>query len=282
MSKIIDGRSLAKEIHRELEDRTTLLKEKYGVAPGIAVILVGDDDASKVYARNILKKAKKCGYNTIEGFLDTDTSEEELMEVIKSLNVDDEIDGIIIQMPLPKHIDETKIINVLSPKKDIDGVTAQNTGLFYSGQNAFIPCTPKSAMALLKSTKIDIAGKDAVVIGRSNIVGRPVAELLNRENATVTICHSRTQGLKEHLKRADIIVSAVGRPKLVKEDMISNGAVIIDVGTNVVEGKLVGDVDYEGCFEKTEGITPVPGGVGPVTIMMLLENTMEAFVNKWD
>lgn len=278
----IDGRGLAKEIHKKLEEDTKALKDKYNKVPGIAVVLAGDDEASKVYARNIIKKADKCGYDTEERFFDATITEEELISVINELNNDDMISGVIIQMPLPKTIDESKVINALSPQKDIDGVTPFNIGRFYSGQQAFVPCTPKSAMRLLKSTGVDITGKKATVIGRSNIVGRPVAELLNRENATVTICHSRTKDLKQELLNSDIVVSAVGKAHLVKQDMIKAGAIVIDVGTNVIDGKLVGDVDYNGCFEVAEAITPVPGGVGPVTIMMLLENTMEAFINKWD
>lgn len=281
MDKKIDGRSIAKEIHMKLEQDTKILMEKYDKVPGIAVVLAGDDDASKVYARNIIKKAQKCGYNAVDKFFDGEIKEEELIAVINELNNDDGIDGIIIQMPLPKGINEIKVINALSPEKDIDGVTPFNIGRFYSGQRAFIPCTPKSAMRLLESTQETIEGKKAVVIGRSNIVGRPVAELLNRKNATVTICHSRTKDLKAELLASDIIVSAVGRAHLVTDEMIKDGAIVIDVGTNVVEGKLVGDVDYDSCYEKSKAITPVPGGVGPVTIMMLLENTMEAFVNKW-
>lgn len=282
MGTKIDGRSIAKEIHLKLEDKTNLVKDKYDKVPGIAVVLAGDDDASKVYARNIIKKAAKCGYNTYERFYGTEITEDQLMEEIELLNADDNVNGIIIQMPLPKGIDETKVINTLCPDKDIDGVTPRNIGRFYSGQKAFVPCTPKSAMTLLKSTGVEIQGKKAAVIGRSNIVGRPVAELLNRENATVTICHSRTKDLKAELLNSDIVVSAVGRAHLVDADMIKPEAIVIDVGTNVVDGKLVGDVNYDACFEKAGAITPVPGGVGPVTIMMLLENTMEAFLNKWD
>lgn len=282
MERIIDGRKMAKDLLEEMKRKTMGFKNKHSKAPGLAVVLIGNDKASEVYVNNIIKKCDATGFLSEKYILEENTTENEILHLLDKLNNNDKINGILIQFPLPKGIDEKKIKSYISEKKDVDGINPLTTGRLYSGLDTFIPCTPKAALKLLKSTGVELKGKDTVVIGRSNIVGRPIAELLLKENATVTICHSKTINLEAHTKRADIVVSAVGYPNLVKGHMLKEGSIVIDVGTNVVNGKLVGDTEFESAYEKVSLITPVPGGVGPVTITMLLENTLEAFLKQWE
>lgn len=282
MERIIDGRKIAKDLLEEIKRKTMELKETYNKIPGLAVVLIGNDKASEVYANNIIKKCDAVGFASEKYSLGENTTEEEALELLDQLNNDDRFSGILIQFPLPKDIDEYKIKSYISEKKDVDGINPLTVGKLYSGLDTFIPCTPKASVKLLKSTGVELKGKDIVVIGRSNIVGRPVGELLLKENATITICHSKTTNLEEHTSRADVVVSAVGCPNLLKGHMLKKGSIVIDVGTNVVDGKLVGDTEFESAYEKVSLITPVPGGVGPVTITMLLENTLEAFLKQWE
>ena len=274
MAQIIDGKATALEIREEIKHHVDRLKQR-GVEPGLAVVLVGEDPASKIYVRNKKKAAEKAGINSFEHNLPTDTKEDELLELIKRLNADDSVDGILVQLPLPDHIDTDKVIEAISPQKDVDGFHPYNVGRLATGNPLFEPCTPKGIIELLKRTGIELAGKDAVVLGRSNIVGKPVALMLLRENATVTICHSRTASLAQKVASADIVVAAVGRPRFVRAEWIKEGSVVIDVGINRLDdGSLVGDVEFDGAAERASYITPVPGGVGPMTIAMLLYNTL--------
>lgn len=253
-----------------------LLKEK-GVNPGLAVVIVGDDSASRVYVNNKKKACAECGIYSEEYALSEDTTENELLMLVKSLNNKDDINGILVQLPLPKHIDEEKIIMAIDPKKDVDAFGPINVGKIMIGNFDFLPCTPAGVMELIKEAKIDVSGKECVVVGRSNIVGKPQAMLLLHANGTVTICHSRTKDLAEVTKRADILVVAIGKAKFLTKDMVKPGAVVIDVGMNRDEnGKLCGDVDFEEVKEMAGSITPVPGGVGPMTIAMLMKNTVKA------
>jgi methylenetetrahydrofolate dehydrogenase (NADP+) / methenyltetrahydrofolate cyclohydrolase len=270
----IDGKQIAKEIKEKIKQEVANLNTK----PGLAVILVGEDPASEVYVRNKEKACQAIGYYSEKIVLPKETTEKELLDLVEKLNNNNEIHGILVQLPLPKHIDSDKVIATINPKKDVDGFHAINIGNLLIGKDTIVSCTPKGIIELIKSTGIDISGKEAVVVGRSNIVGKPVSVLLLQNNATVTICHSRTKDLKSHCLNADILVAAIGRPKFITEDMVKQGAVIIDVGINRLEdGKLVGDVDYENVKEKASHITPVPGGVGPMTIAMLMQNTLECY-----
>jgi len=277
MAILMDGKATGAKVRARLAEKTVEFKEKYGYAPGLAVIIVGDDPASKVYVRNKKKACEEVGYNSFEYALPAETTEEELLDLIAKLNADNSVHGILVQSPVPKHIDEKKIqLNIL-PEKDVDAFHPVNVGKIMIGNFDFLPCTPAGVMELLSRSGIDPAGKECVVIGRSNIVGKPQAMLLLHKNATVTICHSRTKDLAEVCRRADILVSAVGRANFVTADMVKEGAVVIDVGMNRDEnGKLVGDVAFAEVSEKTSYITPVPGGVGPMTITMLLKNTVTA------
>lgn len=276
MTQIIDGKQISTMIKDELKAEVLALKER-GINPGLAVVLVGDNSASKVYVNN---KKKACEYVGIKSYsyeLPAETSEAELLELIHTLNQDVHVNGILVQLPLPKHMDENKVILAIDPKKDVDGFHPQNVGALSIGLDGFISCTPAGVIELLKRSHIEIAGKNCVVVGRSNIVGKPVSLLLLREHGTVTICHSKTKNLIEILKQADIVVAAVGKAKMIKSDMLKPGAVVIDVGMNRDEnGKLCGDVDYADCFETCGAITPVPGGVGPMTIAMLMHNCVLA------
>ncbi len=252
------------------------LKEK-GIFPGLAVIIVGDDPASRVYVNNKKKACEDLGIYSEEYALPAETTEEELLCLVNKLNNDDSISGILVQLPVPKHIDEKTILDAINPKKDVDAFHPVNVGKIMVGDFDFVPCTPAGVMELIKESGIDVAGKDCVVVGRSNIVGKPQAMLLLHQNGTVTICHSRTKNLKEKTKNADILVAAVGIPNFIKGDMIKPGAVVIDVGINrIAEKKLVGDVDFEEAEKVAGAITPVPGGVGPMTIAMLMRNTLKA------
>jgi len=283
LSNIIDGKGISKEIKEEIRVEVENLKSTTEKIPGLAVILVGNDPASNVYVNSKEKTCKALGFHSEKYDLSEDTTEKRLLEIIDELNTREEIDGILVQLPLPKHIDSEKVLNAIDPAKDVDGFHPVNVGkLTIGAEDGFNSCTPYGIMELLRRSNVEISGKDAVIIGRSNIVGKPIALMLLKESATVTICHSRTKNLKDVVKRADIIIAAVGRANFVTEDMVKDGAVIIDVGINRVEGskKLYGDVDYENVHEKASLITPVPGGVGPMTIAMLMKNTLISFKRR--
>lgn len=276
MAIIIDGKRISQEIKDELKDKVEALKA-VGKKAALAVVQVGNDPASCVYVNN---KKKACAYIGIESLsyeLEEETTEEELLELIKRLNEDEKVHGILVQLPLPKHINEDKIIQAISPKKDVDGFHPENVGKLVIGEKGFVSCTPAGVIQLLKRSNIEIAGKNCVVVGRSNIVGKPMALLMLRENATVTIAHSKTQNLKEFCKTADILIVAIGKPRFITSEYIKEGAVVIDVGIHRDENnKLCGDVKYEDVVEIASAITPVPGGVGPMTIAMLMNNCVEA------
>lgn len=273
---IIDGKKIGAEIQEKLKSRIEVLTSK-GKRPGLAVIIVGDNPASKVYVNMKEKACEKLGIFSEKFTLPATTQQEELIALIRKLNNDPQIHGILVQLPLPKHLNEEIVIETIIPTKDVDGFHPINIGNLVLGKALFPPCTPAGVMELLYHSKIEIQGKNAVVVGRSNIVGKPVATMLLKESATVTVCHSKTRSLKEEVLRADIIVAAIGKPKFVTADMVKEGAVVIDVGVNrLPDGSLVGDVDYEGAKEKASAITPVPGGVGPMTITMLMANTVKS------
>ena len=279
-AKIIDGKAISAQIKDELKEKTAALKDK-GIEVTLAVILVGEDPASQVYVRNKKKACEYIGYNSLSYELPADTSQEKLLELVEELNNRDDVDGILVQMPLPKHIDEKLVINAIRPDKDVDGFHPVNVGALVIGEEGFVSCTPAGVIQLLKRglPDYDISGKECVIIGRSNIVGKPMSLLMLRENATVTVAHSRTKDLAAVCKRADIIIAAVGKAKMIKADHIKEGAVVIDVGINRNEdGKLCGDVDYENVSQIASAITPVPGGVGPMTIAMLMNNCYEAAI----
>ncbi|MCD9021320.1 bifunctional methylenetetrahydrofolate dehydrogenase/methenyltetrahydrofolate cyclohydrolase FolD [Cohnella silvisoli] len=275
-AQIIYGKSISDSIRQELLHEVETFKSK-GITPGLVVILVGEDPASQVYVRNKAKACEQLGYYSEVVRVPAETTQDELLELIKKYNTQENINGILVQLPLPKHIEEKAIIDAISVEKDVDGFHPENVGNLMIGDDALLPCTPSGVIELLKRTGNHPAGKHAVVIGRSNIVGKPVAMLLLRENATVTICHSRTQNIEEMARQADILVVAVGIPKLVKKDWVKPGAVVIDVGVNrLPDGKLCGDVDYDDVLDVAGWVTPVPGGVGPMTITMLMANTLKS------
>lgn len=275
-AEIISGKEISKSIREELQQKINQLKSQ-GVEPGLAVVLVGEDPASKVYVGHKAKTCEQLGvYSEVHRLPET-TEEGELLELIQRLNTDSKINGILVQMPVPDHISDKAVIDAISPDKDVDGFHPVSVGNLMIGDPSFLPCTPAGIIELIKRTGIDIVGKHAVVIGRSNIVGKPVSMLLLREHATVTMCHSRTQNMQSITSQADILVVATGRPEMVTRDFVKPGAVVIDVGINRMEdGKLKGDIDFEGVKEVAGYITPVPGGVGPMTITMLMKNTIEA------
>ncbi|WP_281530238.1 bifunctional methylenetetrahydrofolate dehydrogenase/methenyltetrahydrofolate cyclohydrolase FolD [Campylobacter hominis] len=278
--QLIDGKAISAKVKEEVKNEAAQLTEK-GVVPCLAVILVGDDKASQTYVNSKEKACKACGIRSLKYTLEANTSESALIDLIQSLNENDEVDGILVQLPLPKHIDENKILEKISCEKDVDGFHAVNVGRLVSGLDGFVPCTPCGIMRLFKEYGIEVSGKNAVVIGRSNIVGKPMANLLLNANATVTVTHSKTQNLAKITKDADIIVVAIGKPNFLKADMVKNGTVVIDVGINRLENnKLIGDVDFENVANKCSFITPVPGGVGPMTIAMLLKNTIKSAKNR--
>lgn len=273
---LIDGKAVSLQVKQQVKQECDKLKTK-GVTPGLAVIIVGDDPASQVYVRNKEKACEECGFYSVKYALDADTTQSELNTLIDKLNKDEKINGILCQLPLPKHLDDKEVINRIDPIKDVDAFHPVNVGAIMIGDYNFLPCTPAGVMELIHSTGVDVTGKKAVVIGRSNIVGKPMAMLLLHENATVEITHSKTLDLKSITKEADILVAAIGRAKFVTADMVKNGAIVIDVGMNRDEnGKLCGDVDFENVKDKCSFITPVPGGVGPMTISMLMRNTLTA------
>ena len=274
---LIDGKKVSGEIRNRLADEIQELKKKTGKTPGLATVLVGDDPASAVYVRNKNKICGELGFQSFEQKLSADTSEQKLLQLVGELNSNKDVHGILVQLPLPDQIDSEKILQAIDPKKDVDGFHPVNVGKLVVGNALLTPCTPTGIIALLDRYDIEISGKHAVIIGRSNIVGKPVSMLLLHRNATITICHSRTQNLEEVTRSADILVAAVGRANFVTDEMVSEGTVVIDVGINRVDGKLTGDVDFEPVSKKASHITPVPGGVGPMTIALLMENTLKAF-----
>ena len=278
MGKIIDGKAIAEVIQSKLKEQAAYFSTQFGRKPSLAVIMVGDDPASAVYVRNKLRACENVGINSLSYKLPSSTEADELVRLIDTLNKDRTVDGILVQLPLPSHLNAKKIIPLIDPKKDVDGFSALNIGaLMLDDRDGLYSCTPLGIIQLIKSTGMDLKGKHAVVIGRSNEVGKPVAMMLLQNNATVTICHSKTDDLGKYTRQADVLVVAVGREKLVTGDMVKEGAVVIDVGINRnAEGKLCGDVDFESVREKCGFITPVPGGVGPMTIAMLMANTMKA------
>ena len=278
MAKIIDGKAVSASVKQQVAGECAELFKATGKKPGLAVIIVGDDPASKVYVNNKKKACELVGFLSKEYALPAQTTQQELIELVEKLNNDDEINGILCQLPLPKHLDEKAVIEAISPKKDVDAFHAVNVGKIMIGDYDFLPCTPAGVMELLAYYNIDIEGKECVVLGRSNIVGKPMSMLLLHKNGTVTICHSRTKNLAEVCKRADILVAAVGIARFVTADMVKENAVVIDVGINRMDnGKLCGDVDFEGVQKVASYITPVPGGVGPMTIATLMKNTLTAF-----
>lgn len=280
MTKLINGKEISEYIKNSVKNEVELLKQQ-GVSVGLAVIIVGDNPASKVYVANKEKACEALGIKSYKYALPESTTNEDLLKLIDELNLNKDIDGILCQLPLPKHLDEKIIINRILPEKDVDAFHPQNVGKIMIGDFDFLPCTPAGVIEMLKYENIDMSGKNCVVIGRSNIVGKPMSMLLLHNNATVTICHSKTKNLKEICANADILVVAIGRAKFVTADMVKEGAVVIDVGMNRDEnGKLCGDVDFEAVKDKTAFITPVPGGVGPMTIAMLMKNTLTAAKNK--
>ncbi len=277
MAEIIDGKKVSEHIRAEIAEGVEKLKAETGVTPGLAAVLVGEDPASEIYVRNKRKACANAGMYSEEHKLPAETTEQELLNLVDRLNNDLNIHGILVQLPLPDHINEAKILRAVTPLKDVDGFHPYNVGLLVEGNPSFISCTPHGIIKMLEFYNIDIAGKQAVIVGRSNIVGKPVSMLLLHRHATVTICHSRTKPLDEVTRRADILVAAIGRANFITADMVKEGAVVIDVGINRnKEGKLTGDVDFEAVKDKASYITPVPGGVGPMTISMLLWNTLES------
>jgi methylenetetrahydrofolate dehydrogenase (NADP+)/methenyltetrahydrofolate cyclohydrolase len=277
MAVIIDGKAVAKEVQKQIKDEVEGLERRWGLAPGLAVVLVGDDPASHIYVRNKEKACKEVGIKSFEHLLPATIPERDLLALVHQLNKDKRIHGILVQLPLPAHIRAEKILEAISPHKDIDGFHPVNQGLLALGADGFKPCTPMGIMKLLESVNCDPKGKNAVVVGRSNIVGKPVALMLLGRHATVTICHSRTANLRDEVGRGDILIVAIGRAGLVRGDWVKPGAVVIDVGVNrSPSGKLCGDIEFDTAKERASAISPVPGGVGPMTICMLLYNTLKA------
>ena len=276
---IIDGKMVASQIKKNIASEVESLKQKTGETPGLAVVLVGDDPASSVYVRNKNKICKNMGFQSFENILPANTKESTLLSLIDELNKNERVSGILVQLPLPSHISSYKILEAINPQKDVDGFHLENIGRLVTGNATFKPCTPEGIIQLLDHYKVDIEGKNAVVLGRSNIVGKPISLLLLERNATVTICHSRTKNLSAITKSADILIAAIGKPNFVTADMVKDDVVIIDVGINRVNDKLIGDVDYQSVSKKASLITPVPGGVGPMTIAVLMANTLQAFKN---
>ncbi len=277
MYKLIDGKEVSAFVKNQVKEQVNVLKEN-GKEVTLAVIIVGDDPASRVYVNNKKRACEYTGMKSLEFALSGDTSQEELLSLIDKLNDDKSVNGILCQLPLPKHIDESKIIQAIKPQKDVDGFSAVNVGNLWLGEYEFASCTPMGVIELLDYYNIDISSKNCVIVGRSNIVGKPMASLLLERNGTVTVCHSRTKDLASHTKNADILVAAVGKEKFIKADIVKDGAVIVDVGINRgADGKLYGDVDFEFVKEKASYITPVPGGCGPMTIAVLMKNTLAAY-----
>ena len=275
-ANIIDGKAIAGKIRESLKKDIQRLSDEKGIIPGLTVILVGKNPASQIYVRNKENACKEVGIRSEVIYMDEGITQEDLLQEIHRLNHDQDTHGILVQLPLPSHIDEGAVISAIDPRKDVDGFHPITVGKLFVGERGFEPCTPKGILTLIKETGQDITGKHAVVIGRSNIVGKPVSIMLLRENATVTVCHSKTSNLKELASSADILIVAMGRPEFIDDEYIKEGAIVIDVGTTRVDGKLKGDVVFDQAIHKTGWLTPVPGGVGPMTITMLLENTVQA------
>ncbi len=277
MAKLIDGKLVSAQVKEQVREEAAAIYEKHGIKAGLAVVIVGNDPASRVYVNNKKKACEAVGFQSFEYALPEETTQEELLELVETLNNDPKVNGILVQLPVPKQIDDTAIINAISPEKDVDAFHPENVGRIMIGDYAFLPCTPAGVMELIDSTGVEISGKKCVVIGRSNIVGKPMAVLLLHRSGTVTICHSRTKDLPSVTREADILVAAVGKANFVTADMVKEGAVVIDVGINRLDnGKLCGDVDFAAVEPKASWITPVPGGAGPMTIAMLMKNTLTA------
>ena len=274
---IIDGKKISAVLREKLKEKVSKLKSKYNAVPGLTVILIGEDPPSKIYVKNKEKSAIEVGINSEVIRYPDNVEEKVVLNKIKELNENDKVSGILVQLPLPKHIDKRKVIETINPNKDVDGLHPMNVGNLSSGYDSMVPCTPLGCYLLIKDVEKDLNGKHAVVIGRSNLNGKPMTQLLLKENCTLTITHSKTKDLKAECKRADIIVAAVGRAKLVKADWVKKDAIVIDVGINKTDSGLVGDVDFDGVSKVAKAITPVPGGVGPMTIACLLSNTVECF-----
>lgn len=279
---IIDGKLLSAKLKAQMAEQVVALKEQYGRVPSLAVILVGENPASQSYVRGKIKACAECGFESILTTMPESVSEQELLAEIAKLNADERVDGVLVQLPLPRHINEEKVIDAIALEKDVDGFHPDNVANLWLGKPCIKPCTPKGVMRMIEECGFDVAGCNAVVVGRSNIVGKPMAKLLLDANATVTIAHSRTKNLAEVTSKADILIAAVGRARMITAEMVKEGAIVIDVGVNrdAETGKLCGDVDFEGVRNKAAHITPVPGGVGPMTITMLMQNTIECFLNR--
>lgn len=280
-ARVIDGKAIAADVRKDVAHDVANLKATHGLTPGLAVVLVGEDPASQVYVRNKAKQTVECGMQSFEHKLPAETSEADILALVQQLNNDAAVHGILVQLPLPKHVDSNKVLNTILPDKDVDGFHPVNVGRLSIGERALVPCTPVGSVILAKTVQQNLSGLNAVIIGRSNIVGKPVAQLLLKENCTVTVAHSRTRNIGKVVKQADLVIAAVGVPEMVRGDWIKPGAIVIDVGINRVPGangksKLVGDCNYEECARVAGAITPVPGGVGPMTIACLLKNTVEA------
>jgi methylenetetrahydrofolate dehydrogenase (NADP+) / methenyltetrahydrofolate cyclohydrolase len=275
-AQIIDGKAIAADVRAQVAREVAEHRERYGETPGLATVLVGDDPASKIYVQNKHRAAEEIGIRSFGHDLPGDTTEDDLIDLVEELNADDAVTGFIVQLPLPDHIDPARVIGAIDPRKDVDGLTPTNAGLLVQGREALVSATPSGVIELLRRSGTVLEGAEAVVVGRSDLVGRPVSSLLLAENATVTICHSRTRDLPAVCRRGDILVAAVGRPRLITGDMVKPGATVIDVGTTRTDQGLVGDVDFEAAAERARAITPVPGGVGPMTVAMLLRNTLLA------
>jgi methylenetetrahydrofolate dehydrogenase (NADP+)/methenyltetrahydrofolate cyclohydrolase len=275
-AEIIDGKAIAADVRAQVARAVEEHRERHGEVPGLATVLVGDDPASKIYVGGKHRASEEVGIRSIGHELPGDTPEEDLVELVEELNADDAVNGFIVQLPLPDHIDPARVVAAIDPRKDVDGLTPTNAGLLVQGREALVPATPSGVIELLRRSGAELEGAEAVVVGRSDLVGRPVASLLLAENATVTMCHSRTRDLVAVCARGDVLVAAVGRPRLITGDMVKPGATVIDVGTTRTEDGLVGDVDFAAAAERARAITPVPGGVGPMTVAMLLRNTLKA------
>lgn len=272
MANIIDGKALAQKVKDDLKEKVIAFKSKFNRDITLAVIKVGNNPASEVYVRNKIKATEYVGMKSLSFSLDENSSQDEIEQLVKTLSNDKSVDGILVQLPLPNGLNEKRVLSLIPAEKDVDGFSSENVGKLLLGEKTVVACTPFGVLKMLKSTGIDLCGKNAVVIGRSNIVGKPMAMLLIKENCTVTVCHSKTKDLKSEVLRADIVIAAIGKPKFVTSDMVKDGAVVVDVGINRTESGLVGDVDFENVSKKAAYISPVPGGVGPMTVAMLLEN----------
>lgn len=278
--QILDGKAFAADYRLKLAEKVKNLKETDNIVPGLAVVIIGEDPASQIYVRNKMKACEAAGIKSFNVVLPETVTQSEAEEEVKKLAENSEVDGIIVQLPLPEKFDEKRILSLIPVEKDVDGLSSENLGKLLKGEDSLISCTPYGIIELLKGYGVKFAGKSAVVLGRSNMVGKPVAALLLRENATVTVCHSKTENIASYTKNADVLVAAIGKAKFVTADMVKDGAIVVDVGINRIDGKIYGDVDYESVKDKCSLITPVPGGVGPMTVTMLLQNTFNACIKN--